>query len=312
MKAYKFSLPASALLAALTCLFAATTAKAGQAAFVFQSQVDLLDCDGTPCIEATIGDGKKLKLGIDTGNDASVLDTKIAAALGIKPAQPPRTGAPAGMFRMIIPAVQIGSTKLTDVPGIAMDLGEMIEHQQMPHVDGTLAYTAFKDRILQLDFAAHKLRISEPGARLDCAKGCDKISLITFGKEGPPIVVAQGFEVNGKKLSAQVDTMYTGSLLVYSASIEKLGLAAEASSKETELFPLTDGGVPMKVALAPGSETFHRFPLGDGAAKVYFPTPDVHEPDALFDGTVGLALFRYATVTLDFHAMTISIYKIAL
>lgn len=312
MKANSFSLTASVIVAALAGLFGGTTANARQGGLVFQAQVDLLDCDGTPCIEATLVGGRKVKLGIDTGNDASVLDTKIAAALDIKPAQPPRKGAPTGMFRMTIPALQIGSTRLTDVPGMAMDLNEMIEHQQMPHVDGTLAYTAFKDRILQLDFAAHKLRISEPGARLDCAKACDKISLVTFGNEGPPIVVAQGFEINGKKLSAQVDTMYTGSLLVYSASIGKLGLAAEANTKETQLFPLTDGGVPMKVALAPGSETFHRFPLGDGAAKVYFPTPDVHEPDALFDATVGLALFRYATVTLDFHAMTISIYKIAL
>jgi hypothetical protein len=43
------------------------------------------------------------------------------------------------------------------------------------------------------------------------------------------------------------------------------------------------------------------------AAKVYFPTESVHEPDGLFDATVGLELFRGAIVTLDFHDMTITV-----
>jgi hypothetical protein len=310
MKKSRICLAGGIALTAIAGLFGATQATAGQGSSVFQTQVDLLNCDGTPCIDATLGDGKKVKLGIDTGNDLSVLDNKIAAALGIKPSQPPKSGAPSGMFRMTIPAVQIGSATLTDVPGIAMDLGEMIDHQQMPHVDGTLAYTAFKDRIVQLDFAAHKLRISGAGAKQDCGASCDKISFITFGKEGPPIVVAQGFEINGKKLSAQIDTLFAGSLLVYSASIEKLGLATEATTNNTELFPLTDGGVRMLVAKAK-QETFHGSALTNGYVSVYFPTDEVHEPDGLFDGTVGVALFRNTILTLDFHAMTISVARVS-
>ena len=46
-----------------------------------------------------------------------------------------------------------------------------------------------------------------------------------------------------------------------------------------------------------------------GGAKVYFPTEAVHEPDGLFDATVGLELFRNTILTLDFHDMTISIDK---
>ena len=34
---------------------------------------------------------------------------------------------------------------------------------------------------------------------------------------------------------------------------------------------------------------------------VYFPTPGVHEPDALFEATVGLPLLRHSVLTLDFH-----------
>jgi hypothetical protein len=289
--------------------FAGAPSFAAQAASSFQAQVDLLDCDGVPCITATIN-GQTVKLGIDSGNAESVLDAKVAAALGIKPSEPPRSGAPFGMFRMTFPRVQIGGATLPSGPGLAMDLGPMIEQKQVPHLDGTLAYTAFKDRIVQLDFVAHKLRISEPSGKAQSSSSCDKIELITFGKEGPPIVVAHGFEVNGQRVTAQVDTMFTGSLLIYTASIEKLGVSAESKTEETELFPLTDGGVQMKVSAAK-QETFHGSPLSSGAPKLYFPTPDVHEPDDLFDATVGLALFRDAVVTFDFRAMTLCVAKAA-
>ncbi len=285
--------------------------KGSTAAGKFAVEVPLLECDGTPCVEARIGNGKPMRFGIDTGNVDSVVDAKIAEEAGLKPSEPPKPDAPSGMFRTAMPTVHIAGLTLTKVAAIGMDLSEMISQKQMPHVAGTLAYPAFKDRIVQLDFAAHKLRISEiltaPAA---CSGACDKMSLITFGKEGPPIVVAEGFEINGEGMSAQVDTMYTGSVLIYTASIEKLSLSGAAKNTDMRMFPLTDGGVNMKVAEAQ-TEGFRGTTLVKDGAKVYFPTENVHEPDGLFDATVGLELFRDAIVTLDFHDMTITVRKVA-
>jgi hypothetical protein len=275
----------------------------------FATEVPLLDCDGMPCVEARIGSGPVLKLGIDTGNVDSILDAAFADAAGLKPTVPLPEGAPPGMFRTEIPIVSVGSVKLVGVRALAMVLGDMISSNQMPHVDGTLAYTAFKGRILQIDFAAHKVRISELlTASAGCSGTCDKISLIRFGKEGPPVVVASGFEINGKKVTAQVDTMYGGSLLVYTASIEKLGLGEAAKTDKSRDFPFTDGGVKMKEAPAE-KESFRNLVLSGPAPLVYFPTPDVHEPDGLFDATVGLDLLYNTVLTLNFRDMTISLEK---
>lgn len=61
---------------------------------------------------------------------------------------------------------------------------------------------------------------------------------------------------------------------------------------------------------APATEEgFEGTPLITSGAVVYFPTPGVHEPDALFDATVGLDLLRDTVLTLDFHDMTISVRK---
>jgi hypothetical protein len=282
--------------------------KTGEAS-KFAAEVPLLDCDGAPCVEARIGEGHALKLAIDTGNVSSVLDKDVADAAALKPTKALPAGAPAGMFITVIPAVHVGAVTLRDVSALGLPLSEMIGQKQMPDVAGTLSYTAFKNRVLQIDFVTHKVRISEPLAKpADCAGACDRFSLITFGKKGPPIVVAEGFAINGKPATAQVDTMYTGTMLVYTASIDKLGLTDAAKTEKTENFPFTDGGVDMKSAPA-NKESFHDTVLGVSAPVVYFPTPDVHEPDGMFDVTVGLGLFYGAVLTLDFHDMTISVTK---
>src|SRR5215475_6831161 len=58
----------------------------------FLTEVPLLDCKGTPCIEARIGDGAPLKFVIDTGNVESIIDTKIMKAADLRPLHPPLPG----------------------------------------------------------------------------------------------------------------------------------------------------------------------------------------------------------------------------
>ena len=290
---------------------ASATKTASSSPIKFAAEVPLLDCNGIPCIEVRIGEGKPLRMGIDTADVDSVLDKDVAEAAGLKETKPMPAGAPSGMFMTEIPAVHVGATTLRNVPTIGLSLTQMIEQKQVPDVSGTLAYTAFKDRLLQIDFVNHKVRISEPlSAPSPCGNTCDKFSLITFGKKGPPIVVAEGFEINGKPVTAQIDTMYTGTMLIYTASIDKLKLTdAAVNSQKSENFPFTDGGVEMKSAPAE-KESFHGLALGVSAPIVYFPTPDVHEPDGLFDATIGLGLFYGMTLSLDFHSMTVSLVKL--
>lgn len=271
------------------------------------TDVPLVDCDGTPCVDARLSDGTSVRLGIDTGNAVSILDTRIATALGLKPSAPPRPGAPPGMYRSVIPSLRLGGSTYQNLAIVVMDLAGVIGQNQMPHVAGTLAYTAFQDRALQFDFAAHRLRVSDVlETPVPCADPCDRITLIRFGEHGPPIVVAQGFAINGHAVAAQIDTMFTGSMLIYSSAIEKTGLSQQAKASAVRTFAFTDGGVQMKQAAA-DTEMFHGLRFGQGT--VYFPTPGVHEPDGLFEATVGLELLQGSVLTLDFHSMKLSLQR---
>jgi hypothetical protein len=271
----------------------------------FQTDVPLVEAEGMPCVNAVIGDGPELLFGIDTGNVNNTLDTRTAKAAGLAvSAIPPPT--PPGYFMAIIPSLRIGGLTLAGPHALAFDYAA----NQMPtKIAATLAYTAFKDRVVQIDYVARRVRITAVlTAPAAMPAPSDRFSLITFGKEGPPIVVAQGFEINGRAVTAQVDSMYTGSLLIYTAAIDSLGLGELAKTGVPEFFAFTDGGVNMKAAAA-GSESFHGILLGRKGAKVYFPTAGVHEPDGLFDATVGVALFRDAVLTLDFRDRLISVSR---
>jgi hypothetical protein len=275
------------------------------APIIFSGDVPLIESDGLPCVAVKVAGQPELLFGIDTGNANTTVDLKVAKAAGLQlTAVPPP--APPGFFLATLPDQHVGVATLASRRVLVFDFAE---NQMPPKIAGTLAYTALKDRILQVDYIANRVRISDVlTGPVALTEPRDRFSLITFGKNGPPIVVAQGFEVDGKPVTAQIDTMYTGSLLIYTASIEKLGLESLAKTQATTFFPFTDGGVNMKVVGVP-SESFDGHRLREAEPKVYFPTAGVHEPDGLFDATFGVAFFRGSVLTLDFHSGTISVLR---
>ena len=267
----------------------------------------LLDCSGLPCVEATMAGGHKLKLLIDTGDESSVLDAGFAKANEIA------TSAVAGKDGKVVTAyqsaelkdVRLGGVALGDLPVLVMDVAGWVRQNQIPAADGTLSYPAFKDRVLEIDYRERVVRVSEVLKQpVPCEGKCGTIEYITFGKKGPPIVVAKGFTVNGKPVTAQVDTMYSGTMLLYPEGAERLALAASAGAQKKR-FPYTDGGVDMVEGEA-GEEGFASGTLAR-RAPLYFVTPGVHVPDGLFDATVGIGLLGRGRVTFNFRDKWIAV-----
>jgi hypothetical protein len=264
------------------------------------TQVKMLDCAGLPCVDVRIGSSAPIRLMIDTGNGHSVLDLAQAKALGLT-LEPyvSRSGKTIpGVYFATAPTVQLGGITLGPVKFIAADLSDSIKQGQFPQSAGTLDYVDFKDRVLTLDYPHHTIEIADASAAAPAGAGT--ISYPTFGQQGPPIVAATGFAVNGQPITVQVDILYTGTLLIYPTSVSRLGLDAASAATQTRDFPFTDGGVPMIESKA-AHESFAGADLMTDA-PLYFATPKVHTPDGLFDGTVGNALLTGHRVTFDFKS----------
>jgi predicted aspartyl protease len=266
----------------------------------------MIDCEGLPCVDVTVSGGKHLKMLIDTGNVNSILDTEVAKSLGLTvlPVNG-RDGKPIeGFGQTKLAEVKMGDAELGDLKVLVLDITAEVKQKHMPAADGTLAYTAFKDRLLELDYAGKQVRTSEVlAAAIPCPGYCGELTTPTFGKQGPPILVATGFSINEKPVTAQIDTMFTGTMLIFPTAVEKLGLGAEAKSEKARDFSYTDGGVKMMEAESKQEAFGPQVVMKK--APVYFATAGVHVPDGMFDATVGHEMFRNGALSLDFHDMKV-------
>ena len=275
----------------------------------FAADVPFKSCDGLICIDASL-DGAKRTLMLDTGNAHSTLIADVAKELGwtLDPVQ--RNGSNVsgiwlgGEHRVGLGSVQVPTTFYV------FDRAMLGEYK--PPVDGSLTYDFFKDRVLEIDYPHHRVRISNvittPPADKSPASG--SLKLIPFGEHGPPVVVGSPFTVNGKTVHAQIDTVFTGTMLIYDSALDMLALHKEGTP---ELIRYTDGGVNMLAAHA-NSIGFGKRALLGGSPTRYFVGEGknpVHQPDGMFEATVGNALFANSVVTLDFHAMTIDVRNAA-
>lgn len=158
-----------------------------------------------------------------------------------------RDGKPvAGYGRSLLAGVKLADASLGDVKVLVIDVARYVKRDRMPAADGTLAYTAFKDRILELDYLRRTVRVSEPlRSELPCPGFCGTLTTPTFGKQGPPIIVSTGFSVNENPITAQVDTLFSGTMLIYQTSVENLALAEVARTTRKQFFKYADVGVAM-------------------------------------------------------------------
>jgi hypothetical protein len=261
--------------------------------------VPMAECGGVVCAQFQSGQ-VPIKLLIDTGNAVSVLDLARAQAMKLELAPYKRANGEVvpGYQSAVLKNLQLGEETLGDVQVLVADMKDDIAKGTFPKSDGALSYRAIKERVLTLDFRAHRMSLTGPIA--ECKSNCGTLSYPTFGPKGPPIVVTSGFEVNGVPVSMQVDTLYTGTMLIFPTAVDKTGLTAESRATKIRHFPFTDGGVDMIEAQV-AHEAFLGRPLRV-PARVYFATQKVHTPDGLFDGTVGAELFKNRKVTLDFKS----------
>jgi hypothetical protein len=263
----------------------------------------MLDCSGLPCVEVTAGTGAHLRMLIDIGNARSVLDKAVAQRLSLTLTPfVGRNGTVRPEYSTATLAdTKLGGAALGDLSVLVADLAPGIKKGDTPVADGSLSYTAFGPRLLRMDYRRHRVELSTVlSQEVPCPADCGTITLPTFGQHGPPIVVTTGFSVNGRAVTVQIDTLYSGTMLIYPTSVDRLALSAQQTSKALRSFPFTDGGVQMIEGQAE-LMAFGGRRLVSGA-PVYFATPEVHIPDGMFDGTVGHELFTGHVLTFDFHS----------
>ena len=248
-------------------------------------------CSETPCVDVVVGD-QKLRFAIDTSQPRSIVDTDLPRleGLDLEPYVGRDGRANPAYSKTTLPSIKLGTAEMKDLPVIVSHLQHLRAGNIIPDVDGILGYDAFQGKSLTLDLKKMTLAVKAEGS---CSGGA--LKLIPFGATGPKVITTTGFSIEGKPVVAQIDTMFLGAMLIYPTSVDKLGLAPLAETRQREHFAYTDGGVDMLKATA--KEDFSGKPIG---SDVYFATPEVHLPGGNLDATVGMQALAGHSITLDF------------
>lgn len=270
--------------------------------------IPLNDCSGIPCVDLSTGDGKTLHLLLDLAERNPWISTEAAQRLGLH-TEPLKTAdgtAISDVQQAIVPGAKLSGLPLGDFPFMVIDTAPDPNQAQdarqlgkpLPG-DGGLTYGAFQNRLVKIDALQHLLKISEPeSGPAECPRNCADLTVKHFGQFGPVTLTVHGFSVNDEPVDAQIDSMFSGTVLIYPASIEKLGLKKAAKSKQKQVFPYTQNGIEL-IAGEAASEGFQDVTLSHGA-PVYFPTKQEAFSNMQFDATAGWGLLKLGRVTFDF------------
>jgi predicted aspartyl protease len=175
---------------------------------------------------------------VDTDTDPSAIDLETAKELGLALASRsyPATGGgtdanTAQLTRL--PAVELGTLIAKDVWAGAIDLKKLTAKLERP-VHGVLGYSFLKDRIIQIDYAASKLRFfaESPYAGIQLqANTVNKIAMAFRYENG---VIIDSVFINGQKLKATLDTGSSGTFALTPEAVAILALEEQAQDGNGE------------------------------------------------------------------------------
>lgn len=264
--------------------------------------------DGVPIVEVDVGGSRPARMVFDTGNTALALDIERARGLGIDlPASAKESrGAPPNVFslyRLRLPHLQLGGTRLNDVAAIAIDLTAEVRRSYGFDVDGSLGYGAFKEYIVQLDYAGRTMLVTQ-ATPSDTRSGAIHVPItwLKYQPQSPLLVTFDGLSIDGINLVAQLDTFLAAKAIVFSTKTPRLGALPTATNAKPIIYEEATLRPAQCSAISLGS-----LRLGGTAPLIYVADEHAHVPTTEISAVVGNGLLTGRVLTLDFPKSTLSV-----
>ena len=237
---------------------------------------------------------------LDTGASGLVIDARRVPELKLSTGQSggARTGGgtvEASEIKGV--TIRAGKAELANADAVAIDLAPL-DAALGTRVDGILGYEFFQRYIVQVDYAAARVRVYEPGAFRD--DGGHAVMPITLGEQLPLARVTLGRADGGMAdATLEVDTGLTGSLTLTRAFVEANHLLSAAQPRlRITTGALLPGQVAAEVVRVP------RVTLGAADIEGVIANVNPTEKDAGVRGKIvgllGGDLLRRFIVTIDY------------
>jgi hypothetical protein len=244
--------------------------------------------------------GQPVEAVLDSGTGSLGLDHAYAVSLRLKLGDSigmvPGGGAPEPMFPLTVKHLSFGPVELSDVPGIALDLGHISSSSGFA-VPVLMGQPVIKDRAMRVDYLHRRVIFLRPGEEAACA---DPLPVTFYGGTPVVTVVLQATaesEARTLHLILDLGTRHYAALLGGSFLATPEAQAMEGRSKEQELGSGTGGvfsGYVGRVAtLTVGKRSFTDLTVALSSHVGAFQA-------GVVDGSMGVPLWVGGAVTLDY------------
>jgi predicted aspartyl protease len=181
---------------------------------------------GAIILPATLNGSGPIWMMLDTGVDPSVVDLETAKSAGLKLAGGHEVSGGGSShnvgYETSLPIVRLGALTATKVDAGAMDLSPLSTKLGRP-IGGILGYSLLKGRIVQIDYPNRKVRFCATAP--SCAGDSQTCATLSFRYRGA--ILASGVTVDGKPVTAHVDTGSNSYFQFTPAAVDKLGLGED-------------------------------------------------------------------------------------
>jgi predicted aspartyl protease len=239
---------------------------------------------------------------VDTDTDPSAIDLATAKELGLGLDSRSYTATGGGSQAQTVqptrlPSVELGTIVAREVMAGAIDLKKLSAKLERP-IHGVLGYSFLKDRILQIDYAASKLRFFTESPYAGIQNQPNTVNKIAMPFRYDNGVLIDSVFINGQKLKATLDTGSSGMFALTPEAVAILGLEDQAQDGAGEKSVGYNGEYETKSGVLK-SVRIGRLSL-ESAPASFWPAGTGHDKEK-FQVNIGNGFFKFYLVTFDFR-----------
>ena len=261
-------------------------------------------------VQVKIGGKGPYSMLLDTDTDPSAIDLATARELGLRLDSRSFTasggGTDASQVQLTrLPSVELGSVVARDVAAGAIDLTKVAAKIGRP-VHGVLGYSFLKDRIVQIDYPALKVRFFavSPYPGIQNAPNTVNIIAVPFRYDG--VVVIDSVFINGQKVKATLDTGASGTFTLTPEAVATLGLEETEQKGEAQKSVGYNGEYESKYGVLK-SVRIGRLSV-ESAPAAFFP-PGTGQDKKNYQVNIGNGFFKDFLLTFDFRGKMVVFEK---
>jgi len=240
---------------------------------------------------------------LDTDTDPSGIDLTTARDLGLSAGAKgyPASGGGTDVnvtFLTKLPLVELGSLSVRNVSAAVIDMKKLSDRLGRP-IHGVLGYSFLKDRIVQIDYQAHKVRFYDTTPYPGIQNAPNMVNRIALNFRYDDDVIIDNVFINGQKMRATIDTGSSSTLCLTPEAITILDLDEDVKNARVSTSVGYNGEYENRIGMLK-SVRIGRLSLE--SVETTFWLPGTGHDKKKFHVNIGNGFLKDFVVTFDFPA----------